>query len=189
MGATLEIANDRNAYTITDRGTYLALSQRIHLPILSEGDKALLNIYSVMEAHPANGLRINRAGGKAFADFMVTPRIQNVIRRFGVDKFGQSLFIIGELMLPPRSKLDTDQSKKVCPNQCLSGYFKNQRPLSVTEYGRLSDTARAEIGKKGGGSAFYCTYCDCVWIESESGERYPLGRLIAGYRWQSRQFP
>src|SRR4030095_10664924 len=86
MGATLEIANDRNAYTITDRGTYLALSQRIHLPILSEGDKALLNVYSVLEAHPANGLRINQAGGRAFADFMVTPRIQNMIRRFGMDK-------------------------------------------------------------------------------------------------------
>ena len=50
MGATLGIANERNAYTITDRGTYLALGKRASLPILIEGDKALLNIYSVMEA-------------------------------------------------------------------------------------------------------------------------------------------
>ena len=49
MGATLGIANERNAYTITDRGTYLALAKRVSLPILIEGDKALLNIYSVME--------------------------------------------------------------------------------------------------------------------------------------------
>jgi len=92
MGATLNIANERNAYTITDRGTLLALSKRVNLPILIEGDKALLNIYSVMEVNPANGPRINVAGGKAFADFMVAPQTQNVIKNFGV-KFGQSLFV------------------------------------------------------------------------------------------------
>src|SRR5882724_10004918 len=93
MGATLGIANERNAYTITDRGTYLALAKRVGLPILIEGDKALLNIYSVMEVNPANGPRINAAGGKAFADFMGAPQTQNVIKSFGVEKFGQSLFV------------------------------------------------------------------------------------------------
>lgn len=93
MGATLNIANERNAYTITDRGTYLALGKRIDLPILVEGDRELLNIYSVMEVNPANGPRVNVAGGKAFADFMVAPETQKVIRRFGVEKFGQSLFV------------------------------------------------------------------------------------------------
>ena len=92
MGATLGIANERNAYTITDRGTLLALGKRVNLPILIEGDKALLNIYSVMEVNPANGPRINTAGAKAFADFMVAPQTQNVIKNFGVEKFGQSLF-------------------------------------------------------------------------------------------------
>lgn len=93
MGATLGIANERNAYTITDRGTYLALGKRVGLPILIEGDKALLNIYSVMEVNPANGPRINSAGGKAFADFMVAPQTQKVIQNFGVEKFGQPLFV------------------------------------------------------------------------------------------------
>lgn len=93
MGATLGIANERNAYTITDRGTYLALGKRVSLPILVEGDRQLLNIYSVMEVNPANGPRINAAGGKAFADFMVAPETQKVIRSFGVEKFGQSLFV------------------------------------------------------------------------------------------------
>jgi len=99
MGATLGIANERNAYTITDRGTYLALRNgvsplrnRVSLRILIEGDRALLNIYSVMEVNPANGPRINSVGGKAFADFMVAPETQNVIRNFG-KKFGQSLFV------------------------------------------------------------------------------------------------
>jgi tungstate transport system substrate-binding protein len=45
MGATLGIANERNAYTITDRGTYLSLGKRVNLRILMEGDQALLNIY------------------------------------------------------------------------------------------------------------------------------------------------
>jgi tungstate transport system substrate-binding protein len=93
MGATLAIANERNAYTITDRGTYLALAKRVDLPILVEGDRALLNIYSVLEVNSANGPRINGAGGKAFADFMIAPQTQSVIRNFGVEKFGQPLFV------------------------------------------------------------------------------------------------
>jgi len=93
MGATLGIANERNAYTITDRGTYLAYGKRVNLPIIIEGDRPLLNIYSVMEVNPANGPRINIAGGKAFADFMVAPQTQDVIRNFGVEKFGRSLFV------------------------------------------------------------------------------------------------
>jgi tungstate transport system substrate-binding protein len=93
MGATLNIANERNAYAITDRGTYLALGKKLSLPILIEGDRALLNIYSVMEVNSANGPRINSAGGRAFADFMVAPQTQSVIKSFGVEKFGQSLFV------------------------------------------------------------------------------------------------
>jgi tungstate transport system substrate-binding protein len=93
MGATLGIANERNAYTITDRGTLLALRKRVDLPVLIEGDRALLNIYSVMEVNPANGPRVNTAGGKAFADFMVAPQTQNVIKSFGLEKFGQPLFV------------------------------------------------------------------------------------------------
>jgi tungstate transport system substrate-binding protein len=93
MGQTLGIANDRRAYTITDRGTWLAFQKRISLPILVEKDKLLLNIYSVMEINPANGPRVNTAGGKAFADFMVAVETQSVIRDFGVDKYGQPLFV------------------------------------------------------------------------------------------------
>jgi tungstate transport system substrate-binding protein len=93
MGQTLGIANERRAYTITDRATLLAFRQRITLPILIEKDRLLLNIYSVMEANPANGSRVNAAGGKAFADFMLAPDTQAVIRTFGVDKYGQPLLV------------------------------------------------------------------------------------------------
>jgi tungstate transport system substrate-binding protein len=93
MGATLGIAQERGAYTLTDRGTYLALRRRITLPIIVEGDRSLLNIYSVMEVNPANGPGVNGAGGKAFADFMVSPEAQNLIKSFGAEKFGQPLFV------------------------------------------------------------------------------------------------
>jgi tungstate transport system substrate-binding protein len=93
MGATLGIANDRRAYTITDRGTWLAFQKRVSLPILVEKDRPLLNIYSVMEVNPANGSRVNAAGGKAFADFMLSPEVQAVIKTFGVDRYGQPLFV------------------------------------------------------------------------------------------------
>ncbi len=93
MGQTLGIADDRRAYTITDRATYLAFGKRVNLPILVEKDRPLLNIYSVMEVNPANGPRVNSAGGKAFADFMVSPDTQAVIRTFGVAKYGQPLFV------------------------------------------------------------------------------------------------
>ena len=93
MGATLGIANDRRAYAITDRATFLAFQKRIALPILVEKDRPLLNIYSVMEVNPANGPRVNAAGGRAFADWMLTPEVQGVIRTFGVDKYGQALFV------------------------------------------------------------------------------------------------
>ena len=93
MGATLGIANDRGAYVLTDRATLLAFGRRVALPVLVEGDRPLLNIYSVMEINPANGPRVNVAGGKAFADFMVAPETQAVIKTFGVDKYGQPLFV------------------------------------------------------------------------------------------------
>ena len=93
MGQTLGIANDRRAYTLTDRGTWLAFQKRISLPILVEKDKPLLNIYSVMEVNPANGPRVNVAGGKAFPDFMVAADTQAVIMALGLDKYRQPLYV------------------------------------------------------------------------------------------------
>jgi tungstate transport system substrate-binding protein len=93
MGATLGIADDRKAYTLTDRGTFLAFQRRVRLPILLEGDRPLLNIYSVMQVNPSNGPRVNTAGGAAFADFMVSADTQKIIKTFGVGKYGQPLFV------------------------------------------------------------------------------------------------
>ena len=91
MGASLQIANQRDAYIMSDRGTFLA-SKSLSLAIVLEGDPGLLNVYSVMEVNPDKFSLVNGPGGKAFADFMVSDEAQNVIKDFGVDKYGQALF-------------------------------------------------------------------------------------------------
>ena len=92
MGQTLNVTAEKKGYTLTDRGTYLALKKTLGLDILNEGDAILLNIYHVIEVNPAKWPRVNVAGGKAFADFMVTPETQEVVKTFGTDKFGAPLF-------------------------------------------------------------------------------------------------
>lgn len=92
MGQTLSVAAEKKTYTLSDRGTYLALKKNLGLDILSEGDALLLNIYHVIEINPAKWPKINAAGGKAFADFMVSKQTQDIIKTFGVDKFGSPLF-------------------------------------------------------------------------------------------------
>ena len=95
MGQTLTIADQRQAYTISDRATWLSFTGRIQLPIMVERDPVLLNVYHVMPVNPAKfpNVPINTAGGKAFADFMVAPETQRVIGGFGRDKYGEALFV------------------------------------------------------------------------------------------------
>src|SRR5260370_30900287 len=93
MGATLALDDDRQAYPVSDRGQYLALGRRGALAVVVEGDRALLNVYAMLEVNPANGPRVNTAGGRAFANFMLAPETQAVIKMFGVEKFGQPLFV------------------------------------------------------------------------------------------------
>jgi len=92
MGATLTQASEKQAYLLTDRGTYLSLKQSLDLEILSEGDKDLLNIYHVMQVNPEMFDRVNAEGGKAFVEFMVSKKAQDIIAEFGVDKYGSPLF-------------------------------------------------------------------------------------------------
>ena len=92
MGQTLNVASEKKGYTLADRGTYLALEKRLGLDILAEGDAILLNVYHVIEVNPAKWPKVNAAGGKAFADFMVSREAQDIVRTFGGDKFGSPLF-------------------------------------------------------------------------------------------------
>jgi tungstate transport system substrate-binding protein len=92
MGQTLNVTAEKKGYTLADRGTYLALKKNLGLDILVEGDAILLNIYHVIEVNPAKWPKVNSAGAKAFADFMVAKETQDIIKTFGVDKFGSPLF-------------------------------------------------------------------------------------------------
>jgi tungstate transport system substrate-binding protein len=104
MGQTLTIADQRQAYTISDRATWLAFSGKVQLPIVVEKDPVLLNVYHVMPVNPDKfpGVPLNVAGGRAFADFMVAPETQKVIGDFGKAKYGQQLFV------PDAGKSDSD---------------------------------------------------------------------------------
>ena len=92
MGQTLAVAAEKKTYTLADRGTYLALKKNLGLDILVEGDAILLNVYHVIEVNPKKWPKVNAPGGKAFADFMVSKGTQDIIKTFGVDKFGTPLF-------------------------------------------------------------------------------------------------
>jgi len=92
MGQTLNVAAEKKGYTLADRGTYLALKKNLNLDILVEGDAILLNIYHVIDVNPAKWPKVNAPGGKAFADFMVSKETQEMIKTFGVEKFGSPLF-------------------------------------------------------------------------------------------------
>lgn len=93
MGATLNIAEQRRAYTLTDRGTYLAQRRRLMLAIVFEGDPALRNIYHVYAVSPARHPKAKVAEARQFIDFLVSAEIQQAIGAFKREQFGQSLFI------------------------------------------------------------------------------------------------
>jgi tungstate transport system substrate-binding protein len=92
MGQSLNVASEKKAYILADRGTYLALKKNLALVILAEGDAALLNIYHVIEVNPGKSAKINNSGAKLFADFIVSKETQAIIKTFGIDKFGSPLF-------------------------------------------------------------------------------------------------
>ncbi len=92
MGQTLAVVVEKKGYTLCDRATYLSRKNKIDVAVLVEGDKALLNIYHVIEANVKKFPKINAEGGKAFADFWVAPETQKMIKDFGIRKFGAVLF-------------------------------------------------------------------------------------------------
>jgi tungstate transport system substrate-binding protein len=93
MGETLQMADQMRAYTISDRATYLAWRDKVQLVPLVEGDPVLYNVYHVMDVNPRNAPRVNVTGGRALADFFVSPEAQALIGAFGKVRFGQALFV------------------------------------------------------------------------------------------------
>ena len=92
MGQTLNIAAEKKAYTLADRGTYLALQKTLGMAILNEGDASLLNVYHVIPVNAAKFPKVNAEAAKAFAAFLLTQETQEVIGKFGLEKYGAPLF-------------------------------------------------------------------------------------------------
>lgn len=93
QGPTLSIASEKSGYAITDRGTFLAYKPNVDLEILIEGDPFLLNVYHVITVNPEKWQNVNLDGAQAFADFVTSVEGQKIIGEFGMDKYGQQLFI------------------------------------------------------------------------------------------------
>jgi tungstate transport system substrate-binding protein len=93
MGATLRVASESSAYTLTDRATYLSQKGNLALEVLNEGDRALLNVYHVIEMTQKAGDRVQPDGAKAFADWLTGSDAQQLIGEFGKEEFGQALFV------------------------------------------------------------------------------------------------
>jgi tungstate transport system substrate-binding protein len=92
QGATLQVANQRSAYALADRATYLAQKANLDLVILHEKSKGLLNVYHVIVVNPAKHPNVNVTAARAWAAWIVRPDVQDVIGKFGVEKYGEPLF-------------------------------------------------------------------------------------------------
>jgi len=93
MGRTLSVASEKEGCTLSDRGTFLALGKGLDLEIAVKGDPTLLNAYHVIEVDGGKFPDVNHRGARAFADFLVSAGTQQAIGSFGVDRFGEPLFV------------------------------------------------------------------------------------------------
>jgi tungstate transport system substrate-binding protein len=94
MAKTLRIANEKRAYTLTDRGTWLAIKDKdkLDMIIVSEGDPILYNQYGVMAVNPEKHKQVHYKEAKVFIDWLISPEGQKAIGDFK-DKKGNQLFI------------------------------------------------------------------------------------------------
>jgi tungstate transport system substrate-binding protein len=90
MGPTLVIADEKNAYVLTDKGTWLKRRDQFRLKSLVEGADGLRNPYAVMVVNPARHSAVNEELANALADFLISEEAQNLIAEYRVN--GQQLF-------------------------------------------------------------------------------------------------
>jgi hypothetical protein len=95
MGAVLRMAGEKRAYTLADRGTFLAVGASLDLAVVSEGDPLLVNPYSVILVSPAKHPHVHAEAARRFADFLLGPEARQVIADFGKERYGRALFVAG----------------------------------------------------------------------------------------------
>lgn len=93
MSATLQIANELRAYTLTDIGTFLSHRPRLDLEILVEGDSALHNPYHVIVIDDRRFEWVNAEGAQDLKEYLIAAATQEAIGEFGREQFGRSLFV------------------------------------------------------------------------------------------------
>jgi tungstate transport system substrate-binding protein len=94
MGDTIITANTKEGYTLSDRGTYLAMKDKINLRILFESDqKYLFNPYHVMAVNPAKFPNVKYDLAMKYIDYVTSPWGQDIIRNYGKDKYAEALFV------------------------------------------------------------------------------------------------
>jgi tungstate transport system substrate-binding protein len=93
MGATLLVAEARQTYTLTDRGTYLAFKDKLTLEPVVEGDPRLLNIYHAYVVNPGKHPTARRSEAGRFVHYLTDPKVQEWIGQFGRAKYGEPLFV------------------------------------------------------------------------------------------------
>ena len=96
MGATITMADEKEAYTLTDRGTWLKFKNdadlNIELNIVCEGAKDLLNQYGVIAVNPEKFEGLNNEAANVFIEWICSDKVQELIGKFGVEEYGQALF-------------------------------------------------------------------------------------------------
>jgi tungstate transport system substrate-binding protein len=91
--ATLKYTDQRGAYTVIDRATWLSLKDSVKLPILVEKDEALLNYISLIPVSPGKFPNVNNSDTVTFVKWLVSPeKGQKIVKEFGVEKYGSPLF-------------------------------------------------------------------------------------------------
>jgi len=93
MGDTFRMADEKKAYTLIDRATYLALKDKYQLEPMVEGSPDLLNPYGVIPVNPEKHPQVDFEGATAFAEWLTSEKGQQMIGEFGVKEFGQQLFV------------------------------------------------------------------------------------------------
>lgn len=92
MGETLTVANEMEAYTLADRGTYLSRKKGLALIILGDGDELLFNPYGVIAVDPVRYPHVNYELAVKFIEYLTSYQTQERIGEFGLERYGQPLF-------------------------------------------------------------------------------------------------
>ncbi|MDI6725709.1 MAG: substrate-binding domain-containing protein [Smithellaceae bacterium] len=96
MGHSLQMAADKKAYALVDRATHFAFLGKINLRLYVKGGQGLVNLYHVIEVNPARWPKVNRAGARAFSEFLMSDDFQRLAANFGRAKYGETLFHPGK---------------------------------------------------------------------------------------------